>query len=82
MNRRKAELVEKLRDRRAQLDATFDELDARVTEISRLPQKLRDDAATIGSWTAIVVAVTAVTIASVLFARALMGPRSRGRRRN
>lgn len=81
MNRRKAQLVAQIRDRRAKLDATFEELDARVTELGQLPVKIRDDVVKVGRWTAIVIAVTAVTIASVLVARALIGPRSRGRRR-
>lgn len=81
MNRRKAELVAQIHDRRAKLDATFDELDARVTELGRLPAKIRDDVVKVGRWTAIVVAVTAVTLASVLVARALIGARGRGRGR-
>ncbi len=83
MNRRKAELVAKIHESHARLDATFDELDARFTEVARLPAKLRADAATLGRWTAIVVAVTAVALASVLVARALIGSRGRdrGRRR-
>jgi len=78
--RTKAELVAQIRDRRAKLDATFEQLDARVTEIKLLPAKIRGDVVKVGRWTAIVVAVTAVTIASVLLARALIKPRSRRRR--
>jgi hypothetical protein len=81
MNRRKAELVAKIHDRRAKLDSTFDELDARITEVSRLPAKLRDDVVKLGRWTAIVVAVTAVALTSVLVARALIGRRGRAHRR-
>lgn len=79
MNRRKAALVEQIRDRRAKLDATFEQLGARVTEIGLMPAKIRDDVVKVGRWTAIVVAVTAVTIASVLLARAFI--EARGRRR-
>ena len=81
MNRRKAELIAQIHDRRAKLEATFDELDARVTELGRIPAKIRDDVVKVGRWTAIVVAVTAVTLASVLVARALIRARGRGRRR-
>lgn len=79
MNRRKAELVAQISDRRAKLDATFEELDARVTELGRLPAKIRNDVVKVGRWTAIVVAVTAVTLASVLVARAMIRARGRGR---
>lgn len=79
-NRRKAELVAQIHDRRAKLDATFEELDVRVTELGRLPAKIRDDVVKVGRWTAIVVAVTTVAIASVLVTRALVRARSRGRR--
>jgi hypothetical protein len=81
LNRRKAQLVAQIRDRRAKLDATFEELDARVTELGQLPAKIRDDVVKVGRWTAIVIAVTAVTLASVLLARALIGSQGRGRRR-
>lgn len=77
-NRKKAELVAQIHDRRAKLDATFEALDVRVTELGRLPAKIRDDVVKVGRWTAIVVAVTTVAIASVLVARALV--RARGRR--
>lgn len=82
MNPRKAELVAQIRDRRAKLDATFEQLDARVTELGQLPAKTLDDVVKVGRWTAIVVAVTAVTLASVLVVRALMKAQSRGRRRS
>jgi hypothetical protein len=81
LNRRKARLVAQIRDRRAKLDATFEELDARVTELGQLPAKIRDDVVKVGRWTAIVIAVTTVTIASVLLARALIRSRDRVRRR-
>jgi transcription elongation GreA/GreB family factor len=81
LNRRKAQLVAQLRERRAKLDATFEELDARVTELGQLPAKIRDDVVKVGRWTAIVIAVTAVTLVSVLVARALIGSRAGRRRR-
>jgi hypothetical protein len=76
---RKAELVEQIRGRRAKLDATFEELGARVTEIGLMPAKIRNDVVRVGRWTAIVVAVTAASIVSVLLARAFI--EARGRRR-
>lgn len=81
MNRRKAELVAKIHERHAKLDATFEELDARITEITQIPAKLRDDVVKLGRWTAIVVAVTTIALASMFLTRALMRPRGRGRRR-
>ena len=81
MNQRKAELVARIHDRHAKLDATFEELGARINEVARLPAKLRADVVKLGRWTAIVVAVTAVALASMLVTRALIGRRDRGRRR-
>jgi hypothetical protein len=52
----------------------------RVDELRALPMKIRADVARIGRWTAIVVGVTAVALASVLITRAVMRPRGRRRR--
>lgn len=82
MNRRKAALVEQIRERRAKLDATFEQLEGRVTELGLMPAKIRHDVVKVGRWTAIVVAVTAVTIASMLVARAFIKARARGRQRS
>ncbi len=81
MDQRKSELIAKIRARREQLDRTLGQLDERVTEIRELPMRIRADVQRIGRLTAIVVGVTAVALVSVLITRAIMRPRSRGRRR-
>lgn len=79
MDRRKGELVARLRERREKLGRTLDDLDARVAEIRELPMRIRAEVQRIGRLTAIVVGVTAVALASVLITRAVMRPRRRRR---
>ena len=74
MDRRKDELIAKIRDRRARLDATMASLDDRIAVIA----EMKDKAIRIGRITAIVVAVTTVSLASILLYRAIVGS---GRRR-
>lgn len=78
MDPRKAELIARIRDRRAALDATIGQLDERVTDLVQLPARVRAQARSVARWTSIVVGVTAVTLASVLLVRALTRPRARG----
>ncbi len=77
MDPRKAELIQTIRARRAKLDDTLGALDTRVTELAQLPARVRAEVRRIGRWTAIVVGVSAVTLASVLLVRALVRPRHR-----
>jgi phosphopantetheine adenylyltransferase len=72
---RKDELIAKIRERRARLDRTMATIDDRIAVI----REVKDRAVKIGRLTAIVVAVTTVTLASVLLVRALTRPRDRGR---
>jgi len=74
VDRRKDELIAKIRDRRARLDATMASLDDRIAVIA----EMKDKAIRIGRITAIVVAVTTVSLASILLYRAIVGS---GRRR-
>ena len=80
MDQRKAELIARIREKRERIDRTLGELDDRVAEIRALPMRIRADVVRIGRWTAIVVGVTAVALASVLITRAVMRPRRRRRR--
>ncbi|MBK6922943.1 MAG: hypothetical protein IPH07_36485 [Deltaproteobacteria bacterium] len=81
IQREKAELVARIRDRRAQLDVTLGRLQGTVEQVRELPAKVRANVQRVRSLTALAVAVTAVGLASVLIVRALVGsPRPRRRR--
>jgi len=84
VDRRKDQLIAKIRERREKLDRTLGELDERIVEIRQLPMRIRADVARIGRWTAVVVGVTAVALVSVLLTRAILRPRAltTGRRRS
>jgi hypothetical protein len=71
---RKEDLIAKIRERRARLERTMTEIEERIAVIG----EVKDQAVRIGRWTAIIVAVTTVTLASVLLVRALSRPRHRG----
>lgn len=75
MESRKDELIARIRERRARLERTMATIDDRIAVIGQV----KDRAVKIGRVTAIVVAVTTVTLASVLLVRALVRPRRRGR---
>lgn len=75
MDSRKEELIARIRERRARLEHTMATIDERIAVI----RDVKDRALKIGRLTAIVVAVTTVTLASVLLVRTLTRPRDRGR---
>jgi hypothetical protein len=64
---RKDELTAKIRERRAKLDRTMEQLDDRIAVIG----EIKDTALRTGRLAAIVVAVSAVMIASALLVRAV-----------
>jgi hypothetical protein len=70
---RKEELIAKIRERRARLNATMADIDQRIAVIV----EMKDKAVRIGRITAIVVAVTTVGLFSMLLLRAVVGPRRR-----
>lgn len=67
MESRKDELTAKIRERRAKLDRTMEQLDDRIAVIG----EIKDTALRTGRLAAIVVAVSAVLIASALLLRAV-----------
>jgi hypothetical protein len=73
--RRKDELVAKIRERRARLDRTLASLDDRVAVIAAT----KDRVVRVGRLTAIAVGVVAVTLTAAFLIRALVRPRGRRR---
>lgn len=67
MESRKDELTAKIRARRAKLDRTMEQLDDRIAVVG----EIKDTALRTGRLAAIVVAISTVTLASVLVLRAL-----------
>jgi hypothetical protein len=64
---RKDELTAKIRERRAKLDRTMEQLDDRIAVIG----EIKDTALRTGRLAAIVIAISTVTLASVLLLRAV-----------
>jgi phosphopantetheine adenylyltransferase len=67
VEKRKDELMAKIRERRAKLDRTMEQLDDRIAVIG----EIKDTALRTGRLAAIVVAISTVALASVLLLRAV-----------
>lgn len=72
---RKQLLLARIRDSRARLDRTMASIDDRVAALV----DVKDRALRVGRWTAIVVGVVTVTLATSFLLRAIIGPRRRRR---
>ena len=75
METRKDELTAKIRERRAKLDRTMEQLDDRIAVIG----EIKDKALKTGRVAAIVVAISTVTLATLLLLRAVSRRLSRPR---
>ena len=72
---RKRQLLAKIRDGRARIDRTMASIEQRIATVV----EVKDRALRYGRMTAIVVGVVAVTLATSLLLRAIVGPRRRRR---
>jgi len=72
---RKRLLLAKIRDGRARIDHSMASIEQRIANVV----EVKDRVLRYGRWTAIVVGVVAVTLATSFLLRAIVGPRRRRR---